>query len=67
VIYNETWAYAPFGPDGAPELFNLEDDPYAETNVMGEHPEVAQQLHADLVAWLREIDAPEEAVAIYLD
>jgi arylsulfatase A-like enzyme len=66
VIYYETWAYAPFGPDGEPELFNLEDDPYAETNVIDEHPEVAQQLHADLIAWLREIDAPEEAIAVYL-
>jgi len=65
VLYTDQWAYAPFGPDGRAELFDIRTDPYAENNVADDHPDVVKQLHAKLVGWLREIDAPAEAVAVF--
>lgn len=66
VLYTEKWAYAPIGPEGQRELFDLEADPYAETNVIGDHPAVADDLHAKLVQWLRDIGAPDDAIDVYL-
>lgn len=65
VIYTEKWAYTPIGAEGTRELYDLEADPYAETNVIAEHPDVADDLHEKLVAWLEEIQAPEEVVAFF--
>jgi len=36
---------------GDKELYNLEDDPLQERNVIGSHPEVAAQMRARLDAW----------------
>ena len=65
VLYTDKWAYAPFGPQGQRELFDLEADPYAETNIIADHPAVADDLHAKLVGWLRDIGAPDEALAVF--
>jgi len=63
VVYTDRWAYAPMGPQGRPELFDLRRDPYAARNVIAGHRGVAAGLHANLVDWLRGIDAPPEAIA----
>ena len=63
VLYTEKWAYAPIGADGEPELFDLEVDPYAEADIAAEEPAIVRDLQDRLIAWLREIDAPEEAIA----
>ena len=65
VLYTEQWAYAPIGMDGEPELFDLAADPYAETNVAGKHGDVARELHGKLSGWLRDMDAPPEAIAVF--
>ena len=65
VVYTDTWAYAPIGAMGERELYDLTKDPNAETDVAGNHPDVCDDLHAKLVDWLREMDAPEEAVAVF--
>ena len=65
VIYTQRWAYAPIGPDGAPELFDLEADPYAETNVIADHPAIAADMRAKLIGWLKEIDAPDAALEVF--
>lgn len=65
VIYTQKWAYAPIGPHGERELFDLEADPYGETNVATDHPDVVAALHAQLIAWLEEIGAPESALEPY--
>jgi arylsulfatase A-like enzyme len=65
MVYTETWAYAPCGPTGDPQLFNLAGDPYAETDLAEAAPEVASDLHHQLVQWLSDIGAPEEAIAVY--
>ena len=65
VLYTERWAYAPIGMKGERELFDLDADPYAESDVASDHPEVLAKLHERLLTWLREMDAPEEAVAVF--
>jgi arylsulfatase A-like enzyme len=63
VLYTKTWAYAPFGPAGERELFDLEADPYATRNIAEDHPDVVEELHGKFKEFLREIDAPKEAAA----
>jgi len=63
VVYTTQWAYAPIGMEGARELFDLDADPYAENNIAPDHPDLVQELHQKLLDWLREIDAPPEAIA----
>ena len=65
VLYTKKWAYAPFGPTGRPELFDLAADPYAEKNIAAEHPGTVKSLHAKLVNWLRELDAPPATTALF--
>ena len=65
VIYSHKWAYAPIGPNGAAELFDLENDPYAEVDLAAEHPDVAEKMHQQLIQWLRDLGAPEEAIEVY--
>jgi len=65
VLYTEKWAYAPIGAHGASELYDLETDPYAETDIASDHPDVVRGLHAKLLAWLREMEAPGEAIAAF--
>ena len=63
VLYTEKWAYAPVGPDGKQELYDIVNDPYATQDVAGRHPEAVKDLHARLLAWLQDMDAPEDALA----
>ena len=65
ILYTERWAYAPIGQTGERELYDLEADPRTESNVAADHPEVARDLHARLIGWLREMDAPAEAIAVF--
>lgn len=43
---------------GVSELFHLSADPKQEKNVINEHPEAAQELHQQLVKFLRETNVP---------
>ena len=63
VLYTDKWAYAPIGADGGCELYDLIGDPNTERNVAAEHPALVRDLHERLIAWLHEIDAPQEAIA----
>ena len=63
VLYTKQWAYAPIGPAGEQELFDLQADAYCENNVASDHPDVVKELHEKLTDWLKEIDAPKEAIA----
>jgi len=64
VLYTDEWAYAPVGPDGQRELYAIQDDPCATQSVAAENPAVADQLHRRLVAWLRDVNAPSEALCV---
>ena len=65
VVYTEEWAYTPIGLEGNPELFNLNEDPYAENNVYADNKETADKMHEKLIQWMKEMDAPEEALEIF--
>ncbi len=43
-----------------PALFYLPDDPDEEYDLIAEKPEIAQQIHARYVEWLKSVGAPEE-------
>ena len=62
VLYTQQWAYVPIGPHGGCELYHLADDPYAAGDVAAQHTDIVEALHARLLAWLREVDAPAEAL-----
>jgi arylsulfatase A-like enzyme len=59
MVYTKRWAYAPIGAGGGRELYDLTTDADCETNVAGANAAVCDELHARLVGWLTEIDAPE--------
>jgi arylsulfatase A-like enzyme len=65
IAYTHRWAYAPFGPQGTAELFDLEQDPGATTNVIADHPNTARNMHEQLIVWLKEIGAPQDALDVY--
>lgn len=54
-------------PDYDPELYYLPEDPGQERNVVDEHRDQALQLHAAFIEFLREVDAPEEAIERFGD
>ena len=63
VVYTEKWAYAPIGVCGERELYDREADPGMETDVATDRPKIVEELHERLFTWLREINAPDEAMA----
>ena len=65
VVYTERWAYAPVASYGSGQLFDLSIDPLAETNLIGDHEDVADDLHSALIQELRKWDAPDEAVEVW--
>ena len=43
--------------DNRRELYNLKKDIGEKSNLIDEHPEIADRLHAMLRIWLKEVDA----------
>ena len=65
VVYTERWAYAPVDSYGGRQLFDLSVDPLAETNVIDDHPDEADDLHDALIQELQQLEAPHEAVEVW--
>ncbi|MEM7538374.1 MAG: sulfatase [Chloroflexota bacterium] len=67
MLYTTEWAYTPVGSslDGAPELYAIADDYYAEQNVIDQYPQIADGLHNKFLGWMRAMGAPEDAIAVY--
>ncbi len=65
VVYTEKWAYVPIGADGGKELYDLENDPYAEKNIASDNSEKVAEMHGYLIEWLEKMKAPEEAVNVF--
>ena len=59
VLYTETWAYAPVGPEADTQLFDTRNDYYCESDVASGNDAVVKELDATFRAWLKEMDAPE--------
>jgi len=64
VLYTRDWAYAPIGANGEPELYDIKSDPYAETDIAAANPDTVKELHRKLIAWLQDLDAPAETLAV---
>ena len=65
MVYTKRWAYAPIGAEAAPELYDLTRDPYAETDVAADHADVCKDLHARLIGFLSDLDAPPGAASVF--
>ena len=52
------WKLLEFFEDGRLELYDLAADPGETTNLAEERPDVTERLHARLVAWREELEAP---------
>ncbi|HVK10918.1 MAG TPA: sulfatase-like hydrolase/transferase, partial [Gemmataceae bacterium] len=52
------WKLLEFFEDGRRELYNLRDDPSQKTDLAPMHPDRAAALHAKLVAWRKQVNAP---------
>ena len=50
------------GRGAAPRLFDTTNDPHQQHNVYDSHPEVARELHAAFIAFLREVQTPEAII-----
>ena len=62
-VTTEDWALIS-GPRGHPsELYHLGSDPAQERNVLTEHPAVARELHAALLAFLESVGTAESRIA----
>ena len=60
-----TWGYAPVGPDGAPQLFDLAADPRAERDVAEANRGTVAELHELLLASLAEYGAGDAVQALW--
>ena len=59
------WGYAPVGPDGPPQLFDLAADPRAERDVAEANRATVAELHELLLASLREYGAADTVQALW--
>ena len=59
------WGYAPVGAHGRCELYDLQADPLAATNLAQDHPEVLVELHEMLVTHLHEHGAAAEMEGLW--
>jgi len=58
-VTNEEWSLLHDCEPGGSELYNLKADPDQQNNVIGEHPDIARELHKYLVDFMRETNVPQ--------
>jgi uncharacterized sulfatase len=46
--------FYPYEPDGKPQLYNLDEDPYEKVNLAEENPELVKSLTAEIEKWWEE-------------
>jgi len=66
-VVSGRWGYAPVGAAGERELYDLEADPAAETNVAGDHADAASELHGMLVEHLSSHRMGERRLSLWRD
>ena len=60
-----TWGYAPVGPGGAPQLFDLAADPLAEQDVAAANRDTVRGLHELFLQALRDYGAGDAVQALW--
>ena len=64
-VTDEQWSLI-LGPKGRPsELYNLQDDPAQNENVIADHPDVATRMQQALIAFMREYGGPQALIDLY--
>lgn len=58
MITSGDWKLMEFFENGSLELYNLKDDLSEKTNLAAAQPDKVKELHAQLLAWRKEINAP---------
>jgi hypothetical protein len=66
-LVTERWGYAPVGAWGRPELYDLQVDPLAGTDIASEHASVVDDLHALFLDHLAAHRAPEALLSMWQD
>jgi len=61
-VTNDEWSYLTLGSEGEAELYHLKEDPGQEENLIEGNRAQARKMHAALVEWLKEIEAPERSI-----
>ena len=64
-VTTDTWGYTPVGPDGSKQLFDLQSDPLAQTNLAADHPDEVERMETLLLEHLADVEAPEEVIAFW--
>ena len=64
-VVTSQWGYAPMGPQGDPELYDLGQDPFADDNLIGANPGQASDMHDLLVEHLKEHGASAEQLELW--
>jgi hypothetical protein len=66
-ITSDKWAYI-CAPQGLPsELYNLKSDPDQQSNVIDQHPQVAERMHNEWIAFLRDHGASEARIRPFVE
>ena len=60
-----SWGYAPVGPTGKRELYNIEADPLAQVNVAKDYPERVNELHDALIEHIKSHRGSDEWMELF--
>jgi arylsulfatase A-like enzyme len=66
-LITERWGYTPVGAYGRCELYDLEADPLATTDLAADHPDQIVELHELFLAHLQDHGAPQELLSLWHD
>ncbi len=66
-LVTEHWGYAPVGAWGRPELYDLNADPLAQTDVSAEHKSLLRDLHRVFLDHLTAHGASEAFLSLWQD
>jgi arylsulfatase A-like enzyme len=64
-VVMDKWGYVPVGPLGKAELFDLAEDPLAETDLSADNPDIVKDLHGEFLSYLDQHDSTEEFLALW--
>jgi arylsulfatase A-like enzyme len=58
-VTTDEWSFLHDCAPGGSELYNLKSDPDQLNNVIGQHPDIARDMHKYLVDFMRETNVPQ--------
>ena len=61
-VVNADWGYAPVGAEGAPELYDLAQDPWAEVDLADKNPDEVSNMNNKLIEFLQQHNATDSVI-----